>query len=143
MKRKIVLFVLQVLQKLPGGDNSIYENTALAKAIGDYAEAEGIVSFLERNRDAPPEAINRYLELRFSNLRAMTFRSAEYFLLHWRTLRMLWNEAGVLRQKAKSMSEAEIISEKRRLQNLCAMLGGDGESLTYASEIVAFATPVD
>ena len=139
MKQKIVFFILQLLCGLSGGDDSVYADAALAESIGSYAEAEGIVSFLEKNSDVSEDAILRYLELRFSNLRAMSFRSAKYFLLHWEEIRMLWNEATLLRQKAPTLSVPQAAREKQRLQNLCAMLGCDNSSIQYASELVAYA----
>ena len=91
------------------------------------------------NSDVSPEVILRYLGLRFSNLRAMSFQSAKYFLLHWEAIRMLWNEAALLRQKAPTLSAPQVVREKQRLQNLCATLGCDNTSIQYASEIVAYA----
>ena len=139
MKQTVIFFMLQLLRGLPGGDDNVYANVALAEAIGNYVSAEGVVSFLEQNNDVSHAVVNAYLELRFSNLKAMSFHSAEYFLMHWKTIRELWNEAELIRQKVPTMSAEELVCEKRRLQNLCATLGYDKRSLQHATEIVAHA----
>lgn len=142
MRNKIILFVLQLLRNLPESDTNIYTDEELASAIASYAEGEGIISFLEENSSLPVEVINRFLELRFANIKAMSFQSARYYLLKWQVIKMLWNEASVVRQKAPVMSPSELAQEKQRIQDLCASLGSDRLSLQYSNEIVNYALSI-
>lgn len=142
MMKTIILFVLQLLRTLPGGSNAVYTDVKLTEGIAAYAEAEGIAACLNQNSDAPAGVVRRYLELRFSNLKAMTCQSARYFFLHWETLRMLWGEAKLLHQKASALSESELTQEKRRIQNLSAELGCDQIGLQFANEIIEFTSHI-
>lgn len=139
MTQTIVYIILQLLRGLPGGNDSVYTNVVLAEAIGDYVNAMGIVAFLEQNQDISRTVMKHYLTIRLSNICTMSFKSAEYFFLHWKILQDLWNEAELLHRKTASLPCDEQIREIKQLQDHCAVLGSDKLSIQYASEIVNHA----